>query len=76
MTEGIKNKVVVITGASSGLGAATARRLSAECARLVLGAHRTDRLEALAIELTANGASAIPITTDVSDHEQPWLTLP
>jgi len=51
MTEGIKDKVVVITGASSGLGEATARRLANEGARLTLGARRLDRLKALATEL-------------------------
>ena len=44
---GIEGKVVAITGASSGIGEATARLLSARGARVVLGARRTDRLEAL-----------------------------
>ena len=49
MSEGnIAGKVVVITGASSGLGEAAARRLSGEGATVVLGARRTDRIEALA----------------------------
>ena len=51
MTDSIKNKVVVITGASSGLGEAAARLLAKEGAKLVLGARRLDRLEALAGEL-------------------------
>jgi NADP-dependent 3-hydroxy acid dehydrogenase YdfG len=50
--QGIKDKVVVITGASSGLGEATARLLAAEGARPVLGARRLDRLERLAGELS------------------------
>src|SRR5712675_120298 len=70
MSDGIKDKIVVITGASSGLGEATARRLSAAGAKIVLGARRTKHLDALAGELTGNGGSAIAITTDVTDREQ------
>ncbi|MFL6774864.1 MAG: SDR family NAD(P)-dependent oxidoreductase, partial [Sphingomicrobium sp.] len=51
MTEGISGKVVIITGASSGLGEAAARDLAAKGARLVLGARRLDRLEELADRL-------------------------
>jgi len=66
----IKGKVVVITGASSGLGEATARMLAAEGAIVVLGARRTDRITALANELTKNGGQALAITTDVTDAGQ------
>ncbi|WP_408734859.1 SDR family NAD(P)-dependent oxidoreductase [Asaia platycodi] len=48
MTQNIAGKIVVITGASSGLGEAVARRLVAEGAKIVIGARRMDRLEALA----------------------------
>lgn len=68
MTDGIQGKVVVITGASSGLGEATARHLAARGAKLALGARRLDRLEALAKELSL-GEGAIA-QTDVSDLEQ------
>jgi NADP-dependent 3-hydroxy acid dehydrogenase YdfG len=70
MTEGIKGKVVVITGASSGLGEATARALSAQGARVMLGARRQYHIQALARELTERGGKAIAVTTDVTDRAQ------
>jgi NADP-dependent 3-hydroxy acid dehydrogenase YdfG len=69
MIEGIKNKIVVITGGSSGLGEATARLLSAQGATIVLGARRTDRLQSLAKELEAEGGNALAVTTDVTRRE-------
>jgi len=70
MTNNIDGKVVVITGASSGLGEATARLLSAQGATVVLGARRVDRLQSLAKELTGSGGKAIAVTTDVTDCVQ------
>jgi NADP-dependent 3-hydroxy acid dehydrogenase YdfG len=70
MTNNIEGKVVVITGASSGLGEVTARRLSAQGANVVLGARRQDRIQALARELAGSGGKAIAATTDVADREQ------
>lgn len=64
MTEGIAGKVVVIVGASSGLGEATARHLAARGAKLVLGARRLDRLQALARELGLGEDAAVK--TDVT----------
>jgi NADP-dependent 3-hydroxy acid dehydrogenase YdfG len=66
----IAGKVVVITGASSGLGEATARLLSAQGATVVLGARRADRLQALADELTAAGGRALAVAMDVTHYDQ------
>jgi len=68
MTERIEGKVVVITGGSSGLGAETARHLVQAGAKVVLGARRLDRLEALA-ETLGLGSEAI-VRTDVTDLAQ------
>ncbi|HEX3994449.1 MAG TPA: SDR family oxidoreductase, partial [Acetobacteraceae bacterium] len=59
-----------MTGASSGLGEATARALSAQGARVVLGARRQDRIQALASELTSSGGNGIAVTTEVADRQQ------
>lgn len=63
MTSVLKDKVVIITGASSGIGAATARRLAAEGCKVALAARSEDRLSALADELEA---SAIAVPTDIT----------
>jgi NADP-dependent 3-hydroxy acid dehydrogenase YdfG len=68
MTDNIQGKVVVVTGASSGLGEATARHLNALGAKVVLGARRIDRLEALAKELSLPDRAIVQ--TDVSNKEQ------
>ena len=70
MTEGIKDKIVVVTGASSGLGEATGRLLSAQGATVVLGARRADRLQALAKDIEARGGKALALETDVTRREQ------
>jgi NAD(P)-dependent dehydrogenase (short-subunit alcohol dehydrogenase family) len=67
MSNNIEGKIVVITGASSGLGEATARLLAAQGASVVLGARRQDRIQALANELNGRGGKAIAMTTDVTD---------
>ncbi|WP_405422494.1 SDR family oxidoreductase [Streptomyces erythrochromogenes] len=60
-------KVVAITGASSGIGEATARRLAADGHRLLLGARRVERLEALSQEIGAAGGTAAFRRLDVTD---------
>ncbi|MDH6140757.1 MULTISPECIES: SDR family NAD(P)-dependent oxidoreductase [Kitasatospora] len=61
-------KVAVVTGASSGIGAATARRLAAEGFSVVLTARRTERIEELAKEIEARGGTASAVTLDVTDR--------
>jgi NADP-dependent 3-hydroxy acid dehydrogenase YdfG len=65
----LADKVIAITGASSGIGEATARLLAARGATVVLGARRTDRLDVLAAELRADGASALIVPTDVTRRD-------
>jgi NADP-dependent 3-hydroxy acid dehydrogenase YdfG len=64
----VKN-VVAITGASSGIGEATARLLAARDARVVIAARRIDRLEALADELRTDGAEVLTAEVDVTRRE-------
>lgn len=66
MSNNIQDKTVVITGASSGLGEATARHLAAQGAKVVLGARRAERLEKLVVEIEAAGGTALAVATDVA----------
>ena len=70
MSKGIEGKVVVITGASSGMGEAAARHLAAQGAAVVLGARRVERLDALVAEITGAGGKALAVGTDVTDREE------
>jgi NADP-dependent 3-hydroxy acid dehydrogenase YdfG len=70
MSENIDGKVVIITGASSGLGEAAARHLSSLGATVVLGARRVDRIEALAKELNDYGGRALAMATDVTRYPE------
>src|SRR6201981_3305102 len=62
----IKGKVVVITGASSGIGESTAKFLAEQGAKVVLGARRSKRIDEVAKEISANGGKAIGLATDVT----------
>jgi NADP-dependent 3-hydroxy acid dehydrogenase YdfG len=70
MSTNIDGKIIIITGASSGLGEAAARHLSSLGATIVLGARRIDRIQALAKELIAAGGRAIAVATDVTHFDQ------
>jgi len=70
MGDNINGKVVVITGASSGLGEATARLLAREGAAVVLGARRIERIRSLQEEVVRAGGKALAIQTDVTRFEQ------
>lgn len=64
----MKDKVVIITGASSGIGEAVALDSAAQGARVVLAARRAERLEALGERITKDGGASISIETDVTDR--------
>ncbi|GJD19709.1 short-chain dehydrogenase/reductase SDR [Rivularia sp. IAM M-261] len=66
----LEGKVAIITGASSGIGEATAIALAQEGASVAIGARREERLEALAKRIEASGGKVLPIVTDVTDEEQ------
>ena len=74
MAIGIEDKVVVITGASSGLGEAAARRLAADGAKLILGARRVDRLEAIADSLSLGDQAVLRTDVTIADDVKRLVT--
>jgi NADP-dependent 3-hydroxy acid dehydrogenase YdfG len=66
----IRDKIVLITGASAGIGLATARRFAAAGAKLALVARSADVLNHLAEELKSQGNDAVALPADVSDPKQ------
>jgi len=69
MSDNVTGKVIVITGASSGMGAASARYLADKGASVVLGARRSERIEALAAEIVDGGGKAVAVETDVTSRD-------
>ena len=70
MAADLSGRVAVVTGASSGIGEATARALAAAGAAVALAGRREDRLEALAGRIHADGGRALAVATDVSNEDQ------
>lgn len=68
-TRSLEGRVIVVTGASSGIGAATARLVADAGAAVALLARRTDRVKSLAAQLTAQGAHALAVTADVTAEQ-------
>ena len=66
----LDDKVAVITGASSGIGEATAEALAAEGAAVVVAARREERLEDLVGRINGNGGKALGVACDVTDEQQ------
>jgi NADP-dependent 3-hydroxy acid dehydrogenase YdfG len=66
----LENYVTIVTGASSGMGAAIARRFAKEGSKVVLSARRTEKLQLIANQIKAEGAETLVIPADVADYDQ------
>jgi NADP-dependent 3-hydroxy acid dehydrogenase YdfG len=73
----LKDKVVLITGASSGFGAAAAKLFAQEGCRIALAARRMERLAEIANEIRGADGDALPVVVDVTQPAQiePWSTV-
>jgi len=69
MTTGIEGKVVIITGASSGMGDAAARHLAGLGASVVVAARRQERIDQLVVDIAHTGGKALAVATDVTRRE-------
>jgi short-subunit dehydrogenase len=70
MAESLRGRVVVITGASAGIGREAARAFAREGCRVVAAARRAERLEALRAEIQASGGECVAVTMDVADEAE------
>ena len=70
----LQGKTAIITGASSGIGEATAKKLAEQGVNVVLCARRTEKLEELKDEITQSGGNALVVTADVTNKED-WNTV-
>ncbi|MDR5809163.1 SDR family oxidoreductase [Caballeronia sp. LZ019] len=70
MTQGIEDKVVSITGASTGIGAELARHLAARGAKVALAARRKEKLDQVVADIASQGGTALAYTLDVTDKRQ------
>ncbi len=66
----VKDKITIVTGASAGIGLATARRLAAEGAKVILAARSADKLQQLEVELNQRGGEAVAIPTDMRKRDE------
>lgn len=69
-SDAFRDQVVIVTGASAGIGKSLALILASQCAKVVIAARRAERLEAVALECRQRGGEALVVPTDVSDEAQ------